>query len=163
VVFLRPMTTPNFFPPPYQPQAPHVTGPAFGPVFRACATGLVFALVIWGARVVTQNGLDAVDPTLLSWVLAGLGLVLVMGWTMVRSTTTLTTESLSQTWFWKKSTPLADIGYAKFMRFKGLEWLIAPRLYVRTGHGPFKTYHAGHPALWEAFEAMAAHFEPYKR
>jgi hypothetical protein len=157
------MTTPNFFPSPYLPDTPHVAGPAFGQVFRTTATVLVFALVIWGLRVVTQNGLDSVDSTLLSWVLAGLGLVLIMWWTMVRSTTTLTTDCIDQTWFWKKSTPLADIGYAKFMRFKGLEWLIAPRLYVRTGHGPFKTYYAGHPTLWEAFESMAKHFEPYKR
>jgi hypothetical protein len=156
------MSTPDFFPPPYQPAATQVSGPAFGRAFRATATVLVLALTVWAARVVTQNGANAADPTLLSWVLAGCGLVLAMWWVMVRSTTSLTPEHLTQTWFWKKSTPLTDIGYAKFMRFKGLEWLIAPRLYVRTGHGPFKTYYAGDPALWSAFEAMSAHFRPYK-
>jgi hypothetical protein len=156
------MTTPDFFPPPYQPAALSVSGPAFGRTFRITATGLVATLTVWAIRVVIQNGANTADPTLLSWVLAGCGLVVAMWWVMVRSTTSLTSENLTQTWFWKKNTPVADIGYAKFMRIKGLEWLIAPRLYVRTGHGPFKTYYAGDPALWPAFEAMSAYFRPYK-
>jgi len=155
-------TTPQFFPAPYQPDTPKVTGPSFGRAFRATATVLVFTLMAWGIRVLVQDGLTSTNPTLLSWVVAGCGLLLVMWWTMVRSVTTLTNEQLSQTGFWRKSIPLAEIGYAKFMRLKGLEWLIAPRLYVRTGHGPFKTYYAGHPDLWAAFEAMSTHFSPYK-
>lgn len=156
------MNTPNFFPPPYQPATSQISGPAFGRAFKVTATVLVGTLTVWAMRVVIQNNTNSTDPTLLSWVVAGCGLVVTMWWVMVKSATSLTSEHLTQTWFWKKSTPLSDIGYAKFMRLKGFEWLIAPRLYVRTGHGPFKTYYAGDPALWAAFEAMSAHFRPYK-
>jgi len=152
------MTPPDFFPLTYQPAVAAVSGHAFGRTFRTIATALILVLVAWAIRVITQNGAANADPTLLSWMVAGCGLVIAMWWVMIRSTTSLSTDNLTQTWFWKKSTPLAEIGYAKFMRVKGLEWLIAPRLYVRTGHGPFKTYYAGDPGLWSAFEAMSAHF-----
>lgn len=139
----------------FTPKNAPLTRPAFGTGYRLIATGLVAVLTIWGIRLLTGSVLDQLDRNILGGAMLAYGLLMYMWWIMMRSTTTLTSSTLSQTWFWSKSTPLAQISYAKFLRIRGLEWLVAPRLYVRTGPGPFVSYFAASPELWDEFEAMA--------
>lgn len=89
---------------------------------------------------------------MMAWLLAGLALVFYMGITMLRSKTTLTTDTLSQDWVWEKKVELPQVTYVRLVRIRGIEWLIAPRLLVRAGHGPFKAFHASSPEMWEEFE-----------
>jgi len=137
------------------PKNAHLTGPAFGTGYRLIATGLMAVLAFWGIRLLMSPIRDQLDPNIVGGALLAYGLLVYMWWIMMRSTTTLTSSTLSQTWFWSKSSPLAQISYVKFMRLRGLEWLVAPRLYVRTGPGPFVSYFAASSELWEEFEAMA--------
>ena len=140
----------------FTPKAASLSGPAFGNGYRIIATGMMATLSFWGVRLLLDPDVSGqLNHNLVGGALLAYSLLLYMWWVMMRSTTTLTSTTLSQTWFWSKSTPLAQISYVKFMRLRGLEWLVAPRLYVRAGPGPFVAYFAASPALWEEFEAMA--------
>ena len=142
---------------PYVPKSPPIKGHAFSAVFRIFATALVMGLLIWGLKLAMEIEQQELDRNVLSWGIAGLMLMLSTWWILISSQVTVSATEITQTWFWKKSAPLNAIGYAKFMRFKGWEWLIAPRLYVRTGPGPFKTFYAATPELWTEFEALSSH------
>jgi hypothetical protein len=63
-------------------------------------------------------------------------------------------ESIEQTWLWRKKVMLAEISQLKLIRVRGLEWLIVPRLVVRTGFG-LTTFHAGDPAVLARFKLLA--------
>lgn len=139
----------------FTPRSAQLIGPAFGIGFRVIASSLMVILTVWGIRVLMDPALGPFDRNIVGGALLAYGLLLYMWWTMMRSTTTLTDSMLSQTWFWSKSVPLAQISYAKFLRLRGLEWLVAPRIYVRTGPGPFVSFFAASPEMWEEFEAMA--------
>lgn len=118
------------------------------------ATGMLLGLTIWGSKLALDSSLTRLNENVVVWGALAFALLACMWWVMMRSRTTLTQDTLSQTWFWSKRTPLAQISYAKFVRVRGLEWLIAPRLYVRAGPGPFVAFHAATPELWAEFEAM---------
>jgi hypothetical protein len=137
------------------PQKDCLTGPAFGTGYRLIASALMISLTLWGIKLAMSTEASLLNRNLVLLALLAFGLLLYMWWVMMRSVTTLTRNTLSQTWFWQKSASLDQISYVRFMRWRGLEWLIAPRLYVRTGPGPFASYYAASPELWAEFEAMA--------
>jgi hypothetical protein len=88
------------------------------------------------------------------WLLCSLAL---MGYTLVAiytSKTTLTETELQQTWIWHKEVPLKHIAYAKFIRVKGFDWLIAPRLYIRTMMGKFIVFYTADAAMIQKFEQL---------
>ena len=145
------------FPKTYTPTHAPITGPAFSVTFRLFATFLVFSLLLWSFRLLYEVDSSELDKNVISWGVAGLALLISTWWILISSRITLSKIDITQTWFWTKSAPLNAIGYAKFMRIKGWEWLIAPRLYVRTGPGPFKTFYAATPELWAEFEALSTH------
>ena len=61
---------------------------------------------------------------------------------------------LHQTWIWDKEVALKEIAYAKLIRVSGLDWLIAPRLYVRTIMGKFTVFYAADPSMIEAYRKL---------
>ena len=80
-----------------------------------------------------------------------------MAFTLVsiyRSKTTLTDSTLKQTWIWDKEVVLPELVYAKLIRIKGLDWLIAPRLYVRTMMGKFTVFYAVDKAMIAEFQNL---------
>lgn len=125
---------------------------AYGTSYRAVLAGSLVMLAVWAVRLLFGDDAPAPQGGLLSWLLIGLALVTYMGVVLLRSQTTLTSTSLSQDWFWEKKVLLQEVTYVRFMRVRGWEWLIAPRLLVRAGHGPLKTFHAASPAMWDEFE-----------
>ncbi len=80
-----------------------------------------------------------------------------MAFTLVsiyRSKTTLTDNTLKQTWIWDKEVVLPELVYAKLIRIKGLDWLIAPRLYVRTMMGKFTVFYTADKAMIAEFQKL---------
>lgn len=134
---------------------PHVSpmvAPAYGLVYRLFLLGCLIALVGWALSLLIGSTAQPVDKGMMGWLIAGLALVLYMGIVMLRSRTTLTTDTLSQDWVWEKKVILSQVTYVRLIRLRGMEWLIAPRLLVRDGHGPFKTFHTSSPEMWKEFE-----------
>ena len=147
------MTGSSFFS--FQPSSVCLTGVAFSGAFKVIAL-VVFGLACaWGLRL-WHDG--ALAPTLQSygWVAAALAM---MGYTVLYvlvSKTTLDAQCIRQTWVWAKRVELSDLAYAKLIRIKGLEWLIAPRLYTRSFGGKLAVFYASDLALLADFERMAA-------
>ena len=145
-------------------------GPAFSTAFKVLATVIVGGC----AAVLTQMGLAGqlgqpdttgapVASVGLSWFVAGLLLMGVTWWHILRSVTRLDTGGLHQSWVWNKQMPLRDLAFAKLIRVRGMDWLIAPRLYVRTLDGKFAVFYAASPQLLIAFEQLGSNLKAFRQ
>ena len=83
-------------------------------------------------------------------------------WHIVSSITRLTAEVLHQSWIWDKHMDLRELAYAKLIRVPSLEWLIAPRLYLRTLRGKFAVFYAASPEMLEQFERLATELKLFR-
>lgn len=137
------------------PFLPVVSGPAYGRSYKLLLGACIALLTAWGLRLALQPDTWQLQTSLLIWGLAGYAAVVYMAIILLRSTTTVGPDTLQQSWFWRKEVPLAQISHARLLRWPGMEWLVAPRLYVRAGPGPWIGYHGATPALWQAFETLA--------
>jgi hypothetical protein len=48
-----------------------------------------------------------------------------------------------------------ELAYAKLIRLRGFDWLIAPRLYARTHGGKFASFYASTPDVLAQFESIS--------
>jgi hypothetical protein len=138
-------------PPPFRfelPQGTPLQGPAFSLPFKLLFSAVVFGSAAWFLR--------------LCWFLAALAMMLYTWWCAVRSVTRLDSQGLSQTWIWDKKMELRELAYGKIIRVKGLDWLIAPRLYVRTLLGKFAVFYAADPAMLGEFERLVAELKTFR-
>lgn len=133
--------------------------PAFSRPFKLIALILVTAIASWmyelwsTGRLATNNNISPSNG--LIWLLCGLAL---MAYTLIAfymSKTSLSDTRLTQTWIWDKEVIISELVYAKLIRIRGLDWLIAPRLYVRTMMGKFHVFYASEKAMIHAFEQLA--------
>ena len=135
---------------PYTPPAQPMSGRAFGPVFRALAWGMLLALLAWIWR------LD------LDWR-SSHGVWVAVAWAMLayitvhihRSRIVLDSQGIEQTWMWRRRMALRELALMKVMRVRGLEWLIAPRLYARNLGGTFAFFYCHNRALLDEFTRLA--------
>lgn len=131
-----------------------ISGKAFSVAFRVLALLLVEG-VAWWAYVLWSNGkLGTSVTTSILWLLAALVLMAITVFYVFRSVTTITATHLKQSWIWDKEMLIADIAYAKLIRLRGFEWLIAPRLYARTHGGKFASFYASTPDVLQHFEMI---------
>ncbi len=132
---------------------------AFSRSFKLLALLIVAACGSWMYQLWSTGKLAANPAVSVSngiiWLLCGLSLMAYTVVAIYRSQTTLTHRQLKQTWIWNKEVQLDHIAYAKLIRIKGLDWLIAPRLYVRTITGKFTVFYAADTRLVEALNELA--------
>ncbi len=149
-----PMPLPNeaapALPYPYQPPAQPMSAPAFGPVFRALAWGILLALLVWFWRLnidwqSRQGTLSAVVWAMLAF----------MVFHIQRSRTMLDTLAIEQSWMWRRRVALKELAFVKVMRVRGLEFLIAPRIYVRNLGGTFTFFYCHDRAMLDEFARLA--------
>ena len=57
---------------------------------------------------------------------------------------------------------LRELAYGKIIRVRGLEWLIAPRLYVRTLMGKFAVFYAADPKMLAQFERLVLELKAFR-
>jgi hypothetical protein len=135
-----------------------LTVPAFSKLFKLLALLIVAASGSWMYQLWSTGRLApnaSFSPANgLIWLLCGLVLMVFTVASIYRSKTTLTESSLKQTWLWDKEVMLAELVYAKLIRVRGFDWLIAPRLYVRTMMGKFTVFYASSPAMITEFERL---------
>lgn len=152
-------------PPPFrfQPSAGRaLRGPAFSLPFKVLATLLVFGSLAWLLRLMERGLLGSQLSVNVAWFLAALAMMLWTWWAIVRSTTGVDDRQIHQTWVCDKRMELADLATAKLMRVRGLEWLVAPRLYVRTLVGKMAIFYAADPAVVAEFERLAAELREFR-
>jgi hypothetical protein len=152
-------------PPPFRfkpSQGPAMEGPAFSRFFKVLATALVLGTCWWFLRLWLGGKVSGGAVSILTWFLAALAMMLYTCWHIVRSRTTLDGEMLRQTWVWQKKMELRELAYGKLVRVRGLEWLIAPRLYVRTLMGKFAVFYTSDPALLAEFERLVSELKAFR-
>ncbi|MDB5857760.1 MAG: hypothetical protein JWQ76_1449 [Ramlibacter sp.] len=134
---------------------------AYSPAFKVLATLIVFGAAGW-LLLLWQGGKLGTRSSLAAWFLAGLAMMFYTWWCIVRSVTTLDGEQLRQTWVWTKKMDLRELAYGRLIRVRGLEWLIAPRLYVRTLLGKFQVFYAAEPEMVAEFERLVAELAAFR-
>jgi hypothetical protein len=149
-------------PPPFrfEPSAALLRSRAYSLPFRVVATVFVFGAAAWGL-VLWQSGKLGPGP-MATWFLAALALMAYTWWCIVRSVTTLDAKQLRQTWVWEKRMELRELAFARVVRVRGLEWLIAPRIYARTLLGKFAVFYAADPAMVAEFDRLARELAAFR-
>ena len=140
-----------------------VEGPAFSLPFKLLATVIVGGCAFWLAQLWSVGALGTAKTGGLGWFLAGIAL---MGWTwfhIMTSRTRIDRQGLHQRWIWDKHMALDDLAFGKLIRVRGLDWLIAPRLYVRTLVGKFAVFYAATPELIAEFERLVAELKQARK
>ena len=140
-----------------------VEGQAFSLPFKLLATVIVGGCAFWLAQLWSVGALGTAKTGGLGWFLAGMAL---MGWTwfhIMTSRTRIDRQGLHQRWIWDKHMALDDLAFGKLIRVRGLDWLIAPRLYVRTLVGKFAVFYAATPELIAEFERLVAELKQARK
>ena len=150
-------------PPPFRFSPRHVgaSGPAFSVPFKVMATLIVLGCAAAFIRM-WLAGKAAGGAAGGGWFIAGLLLVVYTWFCILRSTTRIDAKGLHQTWVWDKHMELDELAYGKLIRVRGLDWLIAPRLYVRTLMGKFAVFYAASPDMVAEFERMVAELKAFR-
>lgn len=140
-----------------------VEGQAFSLPFKLLATVIVGGCAFWLAQLWSVGALGSAKTGGLGWFLAGIAL---MAWTwfhIMTSRTRIDRQGLHQRWIWDKHMAFDDLAFGKLIRVRGLDWLIAPRLYVRTLVGKFAVFYAATPELLAEFERLVAELKQARR
>ncbi|PIT78149.1 hypothetical protein [Limnohabitans sp. G3-2] len=142
----------------FVPRLDPMRSPAFSGPFKAMAIALLSGLAFWayqlhGAQLVRADHL---------WLWAAWGIMAYTVGHVLRGQTTLTAKGLAQTWIWDKQVELRDLAYAKLIRIPGLDWLVAPRLYVRTLMGKFTVIYASDPNMVEEFKRLSTELKAFR-
>jgi len=144
-------------------QGDAVEGQAFSLPFKLLATVIVGGCAFWLAQLWSVGALGSAKTGGLGWFLAGIAL---MGWTwfhIMTSRTRIDRQGLYQRWIWDKQMAFDDLAFGKLIRVRGLDWLIAPRLYVRTLVGKFAVFYAATPELIAEFERLVAELKQARK
>jgi hypothetical protein len=147
----------------FKPTQPELVCSAFGRVFKAIATVLIAGCILWLWLLWQKGVLGSGGRSGLFWFLAALALMATTTWYIFTSKTKLTAESLSQTWVWNKQLDLRELAYCKLVRVRGLDWLIAPRLYARTLMGKFAVFYAADAEMLENFQRLTHELSEFRR
>ena len=142
---------------------PSIEGPAFSTMFRVFAIAVVLGTALWMASLWTQGKVSGGAVSILTWFLAALAMLGYMCWLIVRSRTSLDTQEIRQTWAWEKKLELRELAYGKMIRIRGLDWLIAPRIYLRTLMGKFAVFYAADPAMVAEFERLIVELKAFRK
>ena len=136
--------------------------PAFTMVFKLLATAMLFGTAGWFVHLWLGGKVTGGFVSILSWFVAALLMMLFTWWSIVRSVTRLDTAQLQQTWMWHKKMELGDLAFGKLIRIRGLDWLIAPRLYVRTLEGKFTVFYAADSRMLDEFERLVTELKAFR-
>lgn len=135
---------------PYHAPAQPMTGQAFGPLFKLLAWGMLLALGLWTLRLDvdwrSRHG---------AWVAVAWGMLACIAWFIQRSRIVLNAQGIEQSWMWRRRVSLRELAMLKVMRVRGLEFLIAPRIYARTLGGSFHFFYCHDRAMLEEFSRLA--------
>jgi hypothetical protein len=154
-----------FGPPPFRfsASAGSVEGPAFTRAYQVLVVAMVIIASAWWVRLWQQGhwgdqpgrggGLFLLAIVLMAWT----------GWGVLRSRTRLDADGISQSWIWNKHMPCRELAYARLIRVRGLEWLMAPRLYVRTLLGKFAVFYIADAQVLAQAELLVKELAEFRR
>lgn len=151
----------------FQPKPELIEGAAFSRSFQALTVLIVLGSGYWLISLWQQGkfgsdtgieGLSAVGWFILAWALMAW-----TGWQVLQSRVRIDTEGIHQTWIWDKHMAFDDLAFAKLIRVRGLEWLVAPRLYVRTLVGKFAVFYVTDATVLAECERLSAELKAFRQ
>ncbi len=152
-------------PPPFRLSG--LTSPAEGPAFTRPYKVLVVALVVialaWWVRLWQQGHWGDQPGQGGGWFLLAIVLMGWTAWAVLRSRTRIDSDGISQTWIWHKHMPCRELAYARLIRIRRLEWLMAPRLYVRTLLGKFAVFYIADAQVMVEAERLVQELTEFRR
>ncbi len=131
-----------------------VSGRAFSLPFRILSIAMVGGAGIWGFKLWRDGLLAQPAGTGSYWLIAAVALMAITVFYILRSHTSLSAQYLRQSWIWDKEMQVSELAYAKLIRVRGLEWLMAPRLYARSQGGKFATFYSADAQVLAQFEQL---------
>jgi hypothetical protein len=150
----------------FTPHEGQVQGAAFSVVFKALTSAIVLGSLwwlvdLWLAGKFGATGWAGVQAA--GWFILGWLLLAWTGWEVLHSQVRLDGEGLYQSWIWQKHMAYDDLAYAKLIRVRGLEWFMAPRLYVRTLMGKFAVFYVTEAHVLQECERLCVELEAFRR
>ena len=145
--------TPAFYKP-----AQTVRGPAYSQWFRAMATLVATALVVYGVSVVARFPVLSYRMAIKLLLLGSAVMLAISYYWFLRATTTVDERGITQTWLYNRQVEWRDVRSAKMIGIPYAGWLFPPRLVVRTGNS-FTTFNAGTDALLIEFAKISLAFQ----
>jgi hypothetical protein len=162
---VTPLLPEELGPPPFRFSAS--AGPTQGAAFTRPYKALVVAMVIislaWWIRLWQQGHWGDHPGQGGGWFLLAIVLMAWTGWAVLRSRTRIDAEGISQTWIWHKHMPCRELAYARLIRIRGLEWLMAPRLYVRTLLGKFAVFYIADAQVLAQAQQLVQELSEFRR
>lgn len=155
----------EFGPPPFRftPTPDPLEGQAFTLPYKILVVGVVVSGAAWWVKLWNEGRWGEQPGEGGGWFLVALMLMAWTAWAVLRSRTRMDSEGLSQTWIWNKQMPCRELAYAKLIRVRGLEWLLAPRLYVRTLLGKFAVFYIADPQLLTQAEVLVKELAAFRK
>ena len=163
------VSSPNTGPEPFRftPTFDVLVGPAFSRSFQGITLLTVLGSGYWLLNLWQHgefggdtgwNGLRNAGWFVMGWVLLAW-----TAWHVVRSRVRLDAHGLHQTWIWDKHQSLDELAFAKLLRVRGVEWLIAPRFYTRTLAGKFMVFYVIRADMLEECRRLSKELEAFRR
>lgn len=148
-------------------QAEKVEGAAFSIAFKTLTCAVVifcgyWLLILWlqgkfGGRADLEGLRTA------GWFILGWGLLACTAWSVFTSRIRLDTSGITQSWMWTKHFAFDDLAVAQLIRIRGLEWLIAPRLYVRTLAGKFSVFYVSDATVLMEMDRLSLELKAFRQ
>lgn len=130
-----------------------VSGSSYSRHLKALATVIVVVscgllLGIW-----SNERLNA-PPNLVGVLLGALVVLFAGWWDLLSSRTSIDDRAIRQIGLWRREVQIANITACQLVHVPKLEWLIAPRLIVRSGGYGVKTFYVSDQAVLEAVKEL---------
>ena len=151
----------------FSPQPQTLEGAAFSRSFQAITLAVVagsgYALIslLLQGKFGGDTPLEGLHAA--GWFLLGWCLLAWTAWHVFKSRICIDGQGLHQTWLWDKHMAYDDLAFAKLIRVRGLEWLMAPRFYVRTLMGKFAVFYVSDPQALLECERMAKALQDFRK
>lgn len=130
-------------------------GASFAVGTQWLATTLVLALAVMAWRNLDHPLVRELSTHLSAFALVAAAIVAVGYWGVLYSRTSIDGHEIRQSGLLPRRVALADIGQLKLIRVRGLEWLITPRLVVRTRGSGLSTFYCADTCVLRAVEQLA--------
>ena len=149
----------------FRPRDGSLEGPAFSRAFQLLTSAIVFGSLGWWVQLWLDGKFGATGWEGLraaGWFVLGWCLLAWTAWQVWTSRVRLDEHGLHQTWIWNKDMAYDDLAYAKLLRVRGLEWVMAPRLYVRTLVGKFAVFYISDADVLQEAERLSKELQAFR-
>ena len=151
----------------FVPEGQSLQGAAFSRSFKAITLAVVAGsgLTLVNLFLDGKFGGASLSDSLRAagWFVLGWSLLAWTAWHVFKSRICIDTQGLHQTWLWDKHMAYDDLAYVKLIRVRGLEWLMAPRLYARTLVGKFAVFYVSDATALHACERLSAELKRFRQ